>query len=82
MPVKHTKLAIKLAERIKAEFGIKVYPEITRLYPGNIPGGWKWSMDIIDSIHHVGSIYWSAGTIVRAKKISICGQEISVERGD
>ena len=77
---KHTKLAIQLAKRIKEDLGIDVYPKITRLYPGNIQGGWLWSMHIIDSIHSVGSPYYSATSLVRAKKLNIARQEISIER--
>lgn len=44
---KPSKLAVKLAERIKKEVGIEIYPEIFRTRAGHwqrSAGAWKWFM--------------------------------------
>ena len=69
--VKPTRLALRLAERIKELTGEDVEPFINKCYPGHrqrSQGAWLWEMDANGIT--IGSC-WKAGVVAKAKKISV-----------
>ena len=66
-----SKLAEKLAQRIKKEFDIDVIPKIYRTRAGywqRSRGAWSWFM-LTEDNKDVGSL-WSAITVLNARKLS------------
>jgi len=77
--VKPSRLALKLAKRIKELTGEDVQPYINRCYPGHwqrSEGAWLWSMDGVGI--SVGSC-WTAKSVARAHEVSVLRDIGSIE---